>query len=138
MIIAKGRLIILYSGSAEFPLLDHVMLHDDEGTSLRKCSAYFMPMPTVFKRAKITGSAYDYFRDDEGLVSVMRLPYDTAFFDTGEVVTAIRYFRDGAEDSMMIHDFDIEVPLFQDPKSDSFRLEMPDSCAWNERGFVWP
>ncbi len=111
------------------------MIHDPDGEALDKCVVYVGPYRKKQEDVTHTSLSRRYFGASYTLrraaVDVPTGPWNSV----GEVV-AITYQRAGADTRMFRHKFNPSVLL---SRSKSFyRIELPDGCVVNHRGYVFP
>lgn len=149
MIIVKGTNVQLDLDNEEsfsFPP-GWAMVHDPEGEVLRSCSAYIVAPSKNSQNARgserqrISTEAKRYFQSPSATeVRFVRPSVNDRDWKVLEG-KAIRIFYDREGETIFgrrVHSYKEKVPVLVDKKTGTFRLEMPDRCLWNWRGFVSP
>lgn len=132
------------------------ILHDAEGDRLPKCTVYFGPFTYTRKHAKADQLSKEYFGDGYDLrVAKIPLPPKDAIWKSAGEAVQIFYYRPGEHEADYEHGFGGSkgsiLSLFKDEQKETpvrvsvtkgrrkwYRLELPETCVLNWRGFVFP
>ncbi len=116
------------------------IIHDPEGFQLPFCDVYFGPFEVTQQKAQLTRKAKAYFgRGYEGHRAIVDIPVQGPWEPAGETIQ-IFYKRRGKDQRSFFHQKAQAVPLSRCTSRGvtHYRLELPDGCRLDDRGFVWP
>jgi len=139
MILIKGKDVKceMADGSVFHAPVSYGIIHDPEGKQLSKCVAYLGPYRTNKKPIEMTSDAKQYFGSDyDARSAVVNIP-DGEWKPMG-TVTQIFYKRPGKYEGKYFHLFNKNTKVLLSRCKNHFRLEMPNGCIVNWRGFVYP
>lgn len=117
------------------------IIHDPEGVDLPKCNVYLGPYEISRKQATLTKAAAAYFghsyRGRVARVDVPKGPWNVV-----GSARVIFYERPGRYQGRYFHPFYKKAafpkPLLLRKCGAFFKLDLPDGCVVNDRGFVFP
>jgi len=124
----------------------HGIIHDPEGYQLPYCDVYFGPFETTRQRVELTKKAKAYFgRGYEGNRAIVDVPIEGPWEPIGESIQ-IFYKRRGKDTRKFYHPKKQPVRLSrctarvarEGASGTFYRLELPNGCVLDDRGFVWP
>ena len=121
---------------------EYGLVHDVDGEELNRCELVICPYQingnlNVRLPKNVRKAAISYFGHSNKLVKgVVEIP-SGPWQHIGDVVF-VYYRRKGKKKGLYQHPFEIPVPLYQQRNGDCFKLELPDFCIIDSRGFVWP
>jgi hypothetical protein len=142
MIVIKGSHVRfeLADGSIVHPPASFGMIHDPDGETLSKCDVYVGPYKKGRKEVPLTRHARSYFGRSyvtrSANVDVPGGPWNPV----GDVVQI--FYRRPATTQTAKHRGNyfhkMKKPVGLSKCRSFYRLELPDGCIVNERGFVFP
>lgn len=131
-------------GKATGPILtlpdNYGIIHDPEGYQLPFCDVYFGPFEVTQQKTELTRKAKAYFgRGYEGHRAIVDVPVQGPWEPVGETIQ-IFYKRRGKDTRKFFHEKKQPVPLSRCTSRGvtHYRLELPNGCQLDDRGFVWP
>jgi hypothetical protein len=140
MILIKGYdvQIQLEGGGWLNPPVEYGIIHDPDGVQLPKCSVYIGPYKRSSIRASMTSDAKKYFGNSYvGVQAITTVPVNSDWKYLGNSIQ-IRYRRVGKYKHKYFHFFKGNT-VVQITKCDKYyRIQLPEGCIVNWRGFVYP
>ncbi len=118
------------------------MVHDPSGQQIGRCTVLLMKYNRALESANpITDierkAAQDYFGQSYEPVRVI-LDFPTGKWQSGGRITEVRYARRGKFGGEWRHRFKKAVRLCIHASPRAYKLELPDDCVLDVRGFVRP
>jgi hypothetical protein len=146
-IVVKGDRV-LFATRADAPLQPtrdclrlparYGIIHDPDGTDLRRCTVYFGPYRTIGGKPTLTRAARAYFGPHYAAKPIaVNPPGDDARWTSVAPVYVIFYRRKGFRAGGYHHPFR-RAPLTLEKSGPFYRLYLPGTCIVDDRGFVFP
>lgn len=139
MIIIKGHDIHIQKEDGKWlnPPKSYGMIHDPTGTQLDKCYCYIGPYKKSNKHIDLNSDAKQYFGPSyTGIQVVVDIPKGPWVPVTNAV--QILYRRRGKYEGKYFHFFNKKTTVLVTRCKKHLRLEFPNGCIVNWRGFVYP
>lgn len=139
MILIKGQNVKfeMSDGGWVAPPSSHGIIHDPDGSQLERCFVYVGPYKATNEQISLTKDAKSYFGPDyKGTKATVDVP-DGPWNLVGEAVQ-ILYRRPGKYRGKYFHFFNQKTTVLISKCRNHFRMELPNGCIVNWRGFVFP
>jgi len=139
MIIIKGQDIHLQREDKSWinPPMNYGMIHDPEGLNLDRCYVYIGPFKKSKEKIQLDADARNYFGNRyEGTAVVVDIP-NGSWKQVCNIIQ-ILYKRRGQFEGKYFHMFKKNTQVILSKCGKYYRLEFPDNCVVNWRGFVYP